>query len=191
MPTANDLDPYLVAALVAQESTFVADIRSPANAYGLMQLLPSTARRWRGSCSLPYSSRLLTDPGAEHPARDGVLRRQGQASSATCTWRWPATTPGERAVRRWMNERPGLEREEFIDDIPYPETQNYVKRILGTAEDYRRLYGNVGTAGYRDDARSPRRPAISAPRSKPQPARKPASSSKKSGRCRQSQLEAA
>ena len=29
---------------------------------------------------------------------------------------------------------------EFIDDIPYPETQNYVKRILGTAEDYRRLY---------------------------------------------------
>ena len=29
----------------------------------------------------------------------------------------------------------------FIDDIPFPETQNYVKRILGTAEDYRRLYG--------------------------------------------------
>ena len=34
-----------------------------------------------------------------------------------------------------------LPQEEFIDDIPYPETQNYVKRILGTAEDYRRLYG--------------------------------------------------
>ena len=47
---------------------------------------------------------------------------------------------GDRAVRRWVQERPGLEREEFIDDIPYPETQNYVKRILGTADDYRRLY---------------------------------------------------
>jgi len=34
-----------------------------------------------------------------------------------------------------------LPQDEFIDDIPFPETQNYVKRILGTAEDYRRLYG--------------------------------------------------
>jgi len=43
---------------------------------------------------------------------------------------------------RWKDEKPDLSREEFIDDIPYPETQNYVKRILGTAEDYRRLYGD-------------------------------------------------
>ena len=38
---------------------------------------------------------------------------------------------------RWKAERPGLDEDEFIDDIPFPETQNYVKRILGTAEDYR------------------------------------------------------
>ena len=37
-----------------------------------------------------------------------------------------------------------MEEDEFIDDIPFPETQNYVKRILGTAEDYRHLYGEVG-----------------------------------------------
>ena len=54
---------------------------------------------------------------------------------------------GESAVARWMTERPGLEREEFIDDIPYPETQNYVKKIIGTAEDYRRLYGPSRAAG--------------------------------------------
>jgi soluble lytic murein transglycosylase len=47
---------------------------------------------------------------------------------------------GPRPVKRWIQERPGLDAEEFIDDIPYAETQNYVKRILGTAEDYRRLY---------------------------------------------------
>src|SRR5437899_2155766 len=40
-----------------------------------------------------------------------------------------------------MSERPGVPRDEFIDDIPFPETQGYVKKILGTAEDYRRLYG--------------------------------------------------
>jgi soluble lytic murein transglycosylase len=48
---------------------------------------------------------------------------------------------GENRIVRWQRERPGLPADEFIDDIPFPETQNYVKRILGTAEDYRRLYG--------------------------------------------------
>ncbi len=55
---------------------------------------------------------------------------------------------GERPVHRWMSERPGLSGEEFIDDIPYPETQNYVRKILGTAEDYRRIYGpGAGVTG--------------------------------------------
>jgi soluble lytic murein transglycosylase len=39
-----------------------------------------------------------------------------------------------------------LDQDEFIDDIPFPETQNYVKRILGTMDDYRSLYGR-GDAG--------------------------------------------
>src|SRR3954451_12611629 len=48
---------------------------------------------------------------------------------------------GPSRIAKWIAAKPGLERDEFIDDIPFPETQNYVKRILGTAEDYRRLYG--------------------------------------------------
>ena len=78
---------------------------------------------------IPYSTRLLTDPEANV--------RMGTAISRT----WPRFggihfalaryNAGETAVRRWITERPGLtDREEFIDDIPYPETQNYVKRIL-------------------------------------------------------------
>jgi soluble lytic murein transglycosylase len=53
---------------------------------------------------------------------------------------------GDSAVARWIAERPGdIPRDEFIDDIPYPETQNYVRKILGTAEDYRMLYGTSAT----------------------------------------------
>jgi soluble lytic murein transglycosylase-like protein len=137
----NNLDPYLVAALVAQESTFVADIKSSANAYGLMQLLPSTARQYSRKLKIRYSSRLLTDPEAN--VRMGTMafadsiRAFGDVHLALASY-----NAGERAVRRWIGERPGLDSEEFIDDIPYPETQNYVKRILGTADDYRRLYGH-------------------------------------------------
>jgi soluble lytic murein transglycosylase len=137
--TAHGLDPYLMAALMAQESTFVADVRSAANAVGLMQLMPATARRMAPRVGLRYSSRLLTDPQANI--------RMGMAYFALLMQEFRAPhlalagyNAGEGAVRRWLAERPGLPADEFTDDIPYQETQNYVKRIIGTAEDYRRLY---------------------------------------------------
>jgi soluble lytic murein transglycosylase len=139
--TANKLDPYLVAALMAQESTFVRDIRSHAGAYGLMQLMPTTARQYARRFKIRYATSLLTNADAN--VRIGTayladkIREFGDVHLALASY-----NAGETPVRRWMTERPGLsDREEFIDDMPYPETQNYVKRLLGTAEDYRRLYG--------------------------------------------------
>jgi soluble lytic murein transglycosylase len=136
---ANGLDPYLVAALMAQESTFVADIRSSAGAVGLMQLMPSTARRYARTLKLRYSTSLLRTPESNVQIGTSYLadkiKEFGELHLALASY-----NAGESAVRRWMAERPGVTREEFIDDIPYPETQTYVKRILGTVEDYRRLY---------------------------------------------------
>ena len=60
---------------------------------------------------------------------------------------------GASRVERWKAERGDLPRDEFIDDIPFPETQNYVKRIIGTAEDYRRIYGGLSRAS--SDGSSP------------------------------------
>ncbi len=57
------LDPFLMTALIAQESTFTADVRSSANAVGLMQLIPSTGRQLREARSaFRYSARILTQP---------------------------------------------------------------------------------------------------------------------------------
>jgi soluble lytic murein transglycosylase len=137
----QNLDPYVVAALVAQESTFVPDIRSSANAVGLMQLLPSTARQYARALNMKYSPKLLTNPEAN--IRIGTayladkLRQFGELHLVLASY-----NAGERAVRRWIAERPTVALDEFIDDIPFPETQNYVKKILGTADDYRRLYGS-------------------------------------------------
>ena len=119
-----------------------ADVKSAANAYGLMQLLPSTARQYARKLNVRYSTRVLTDPDVNIRLGTAYLadkiRQFGDLHLVLASY-----NAGEGAVRRWKNERPGLEPDEFVDDIPYPETQNYVKKILGTAEDYRRLYAGV------------------------------------------------
>lgn len=137
---AHDLDPYLIAALMAQESTFTAEIRSPANARGLMQVMPATGRDYARRLGIrPFSTASLSQ--AEINVRIGLryfkdlMNRFGEAHYALAGY-----NAGESRVVAWRAAGPGLAADEFIDSIPFAETQNYVKRILGTAEDYRRLY---------------------------------------------------
>jgi soluble lytic murein transglycosylase len=138
---AQGVDPYVLAALAAQESSFDPVIRSSANAVGLLQIIPPTGRRLARQVGMrTYSERSLQNP--EINARLGaqyfgdLVREFGGYHYALAGY-----NAGEHRVRRWNEETPGLPQDEWIDNIPFPETQNYVKRILGTAEDYRRLYG--------------------------------------------------
>ena len=171
---AHGLDPYLMSALIAQESTFTADVRSPANAVGLMQLIPSTARRYARKVGVRYSAATLTTP--ETNVRLGMtffkdlVDRFGGAHFALASY-----NAGEQRIARWIADSPGLAQDEFIDDIPFPETQNYVKRILGTAEDYRRLYGG----GILEPGLSSPPPAPKAAPARKAPARKAPSRSKR------------
>ena len=150
----------MMAALIAQESTFTADVKSAANAYGLMQLLPSTGRHYARTelKARRFSMSLLTT--AEPNLKMGtayfadLVRQFGGAHYALATY-----NAGPSRVAHWISERPGVSRDEFIDDIPFPETQNYVKKILGTAEDYRRLYGAEGSAA--SDGGDDAMPAVS------------------------------
>jgi len=106
--------------------------------------VPATGRRLARTLHIRrFTTAHLTD--AETNIRMGTLyfaqlvRQFGGTYYALASY-----NAGESRVVRWKAERPGLDEDEFIDDIPFPETQNYVKRILGTAEDYRRLYGEAG-----------------------------------------------
>jgi soluble lytic murein transglycosylase len=105
-----------------------------------MQVVPATGRRYAQTLGIrPFRTARLTEP--ETNVRIGMayfsdlLRQFGDVAAALAAY-----NAGEQRVSRWVAERPGVSRDEFIDDIPFPETQNYVKRILGTAEDYRALY---------------------------------------------------
>ncbi len=141
---AYRLDPWLVAALINQESAFDARIKSSAGAIGLMQVLPSTGRQYARRLHIRrFSTVSLTRPeiniqiGTAYFA--DIVNRAGGVHLALASY-----NAGERHVREWNAELGGLEIDEYIDGIPFTETQTYVKRILGTMEDYRRLYGGQG-----------------------------------------------
>jgi hypothetical protein len=132
-------------------------------AVGLTQLMTPTARQYARTLGLAWSPALLTNPEAN--IRIGMayladkIKQFGAVHLALASY-----NAGERAVRRWIGEHPGVPQDEFIDDISYPETQQYVKKLLGTAEDYRRLYGpDSGRTEIADDAAAisklPRPPA--------------------------------
>ena len=162
--TARGLDPYLIAALIGQESTFDPKIKSAANAWGLMQIVPATGRRLARNLGVGgFSTERLTDPevniklGTYYFSR--LVEQFGGVHYALASY-----NAGENRVVRWRAERPGLDEDEFIDDIPFPETQNYVKRILGTAEDYRNVYGNGELPPRRRASSAPANEAPAAPK---------------------------
>jgi soluble lytic murein transglycosylase len=179
---AQKLDPYLVAALMAQESTFDAGIVSHANAVGLMQIVPATGRSYARRLRIPrYSSSRLTDPATNVKIGTAyfadLVDRFGGVPYALASY-----NAGPAAVARWMAERPGIAADEFIDDIPYPETQNYVRKILGTAEDYRRIYGELGVKPLAGAPSTASRVTTAAAPAKPVKAQRTSSSKKKKAR---------
>ena len=162
----HDLDPYLIAALVAQESTFDAGVRSSANAWGLMQLVPATGKKLARSVGVRFTMASLTNP--EINLRLGTLYFSELVSQFGGTYYALASyNAGDSRVTRWKSERPALDEDEFIDDIPFPETQNYVKRILGTAEDYRRLYPGGTTIPHTISTLTPTKAPASAKKTPP------------------------
>jgi peptidoglycan lytic transglycosylase len=182
----RQLDPYMIASLIAQESTFTADVRSVANAYGLMQIVPATGRQYARLLKLPrkFSISMLTT--ADTNLKIGtayfadLVQQFGGAHYALATY-----NAGPSRVARWIAERPGIDRDEFIDDIPFPETQDYVKKILGRAEDYRYLYGGdsltVNAPAPNPAARSAS-PSTAAAKAKAAPKKKPAAPAKRKTR---------
>jgi len=138
---ANNLDPYLVAALIRQESEFNPAAISPANAYGLMQLLPSVGKSLAKKRGIKgFSTSQLLDPtinlelGAIN-LKQAIDRYAGQVEYALAAY-----NAGDTPVRQWLASNDYKDVPEFVESIPYSETREYVQAILRNREMYRALY---------------------------------------------------
>lgn len=137
------LDPYLVTALIREESAFSPTALSRAGAQGLMQLLPETAARVATETDLPSPIDLDT-PGPNIALGTRYLARLYKEFGGNLVLTLAAYNAGPHTVRRWITDRPFHDLETFVEEIPYSETRQYVKRVLGSYHRYRILYAGPG-----------------------------------------------
>lgn len=137
----RDIDPYLIIALIRQESLFDAQARSPAAALGLMQLLPSTARRVGAQIGFTVpSDQALFDPELNLTLGTQYLKDLMQRYSNNWLKAIAAYNAGEAAVDRWNQLIDTDDIEEFVERIPYRETRQYVKLVMRNHRIYKQLY---------------------------------------------------
>ena len=135
------IDPYLVLALIRQESLFNARARSPAAAFGLMQLILPTAARVAKQTGLPAPTQEeLFEPGLNLTLGTQYLKDLLKRYSNNWFKAIAAYNAGETAVDRWEREIVTDDIEEFVERIPYFETRGYVKLVLRNHRIYKRLY---------------------------------------------------
>jgi soluble lytic murein transglycosylase len=135
------IDPYLVLALIRQESLFNARARSPAAALGLMQLILPTAARVAKQIGLTApNSEKLYDPELNLTLGTQYLKDLLDRYSNNWFKAIAAYNAGEAAVDRWEREIVTDDIEEFVERIPYIETRGYVKLVLRNHRIYKRLY---------------------------------------------------
>jgi soluble lytic murein transglycosylase len=140
----QNLDPFLVAALIRQESDFNIRERSDSNAYGLMQLLPSTARPLARHFGLRRidTSQLMT-PDRNIQLGTYYLRTLLNQFNNQMELVLAAYNGGPGRAARWRNWGPFNEPAELVEAIPIHETRLYVQIVLRNADVYRRLYANM------------------------------------------------
>ncbi len=137
----QSLDPFLVAALIRQESEFNVAVISRANAYGLMQLLPATGKdlAHRSGIRAFHASQLLTSDrniqlGTQY-VRSLLNSFGGQEEYVLASY-----NAGPSRAKLWQTWGPFREQAEFVETVPFHETRGYVQVVLRNADIYRRLY---------------------------------------------------
>jgi soluble lytic murein transglycosylase len=140
----QNLDPYLVAALIRQESDFNVNEISTAHAYGLMQLIPETARSMARHFGIRrVSTSDLTTSDLNIQLGTYFLRNLLDRYNGQMEWVLAAYNAGPGRSDQWRNWGPFEETADLIEVIPLHETRLYVQIVERNADIYRRLYSGL------------------------------------------------
>lgn len=131
----------LIAGLTWQESMYKADIRSPAGALGLMQLMPATAQGIAAKAGVPgFRTGQLVDPKVNIRLGSYYLKAQIDKWHGDLLPTIAAYNAGPGAASRWLSSFGNLDKDAFVEKIPYDETRHYVKQVLTHLKVYEEIY---------------------------------------------------
>lgn len=134
------IDPMLAQALIKQESHYRPDISSKAGAVGLMQVMPFTARDLARRLSIASPDiNALKDPAINIKLGIRYMEDVFERFSNNMVCAVASYNAGPTAVAQWMNKGT-TDMDLFLEDIPYDETRNYVKKVLANYWIYKKLY---------------------------------------------------
>jgi len=132
----NGIDPYLVTAVIREESRFDPRAMSWAGAVGLMQLIPITAKRFS-----PYDDRDSLYDAVRNITIGTRYLSNLINEFKELPYAIAAYNAGEHTIKKWLERMKGKEMDEFIEDIPYTETRGYVMKVLKSYWRYKGIYG--------------------------------------------------
>lgn len=137
-------EPVMILSIIREESYFNPTAKSFVGASGLMQLMPSTAREvaaWAGT-SLPNDS-LLFDPDINIKLGNMYYAQLKRMLLNKDILAVLAYNGGIGSVSNWKENLNYIDVDDFIEQIPYSETQNYLKKVYRSYWNYLRIYDGV------------------------------------------------
>jgi soluble lytic murein transglycosylase len=128
--------PGFIYGVMRQESAFRPTVVSPADAVGLMQIIPSTASRIAQALGKAYDPDLMRAPAVNISFGAYYLRFLQDIFQSRLELVAASYNAGPHAVTRWLRAGESLPLDVFIARIPYEETRNYVYRVMGNYARY-------------------------------------------------------
>jgi soluble lytic murein transglycosylase-like protein len=140
---SQNIDPYLVTAIIRQESGWDDSIVSSAGAVGLMQIMPeeSAALGRAAGFDRNITRSDLFDPLVNIRVGAAEIRQKLDAMKGSRPLALASYNAGETPVRRWLGSTPIDDIDFFIDSIPFNETRRYVMVVTRNLYEYKRIYG--------------------------------------------------
>lgn len=139
----HGIDPFLAQALMREESYFNEKAISSSNAFGLMQLLPATAgdvAKWEGMGGFQANQLFL--PAVNIRLGTRYLEYLHTTFNGNSMPSVGAYNGGPNAMKRWVGASSVFSSDPdlFIEQIPYDQTRDYIKKVFGSYWNYKRLY---------------------------------------------------
>ncbi len=138
-----DLDPFLILSLIREESFFIEDARSTSNALGLMQLMMPTAIYIAKISKMQLPDDLnIKDSKYNISLGTAYFSYVLKQTDNNPMYAVGGYNGGPNAMNRWREKYKFRDSDEFVEQIPYPESKNYIKKVFRSRYNYAKIYGS-------------------------------------------------